>query len=99
MLSAAAWFFFTGRRSKQRFLVDTGAASASFLHFYFQTGWIRRRLNFGLRTFFVTFLLAAVYRPILSAYGLLVGRQVLDLKSLKPLSKPPAATAGDNDLR
>jgi hypothetical protein len=62
-------------------------------------GQIRRRLNFGLRTFFVTFLLAIVYRPILgldflSAYGLLVDRQVLDLKSLKPLSKPPAATAG-----
>ena len=28
-------------------------------------GTIRRRLSFGLRTFFVTFLLAAVYRPIL----------------------------------
>ncbi len=47
-------------------------------------GRIRRRLNFGLRTFSVTFLLATVYRPILgldflSAYGLLVdqvGRQV-----------------------
>jgi hypothetical protein len=40
-------------------------------------GTIRRRLSFGLRTFFVTFLLAAVYRPILgldflSAHGLLV---------------------------
>jgi hypothetical protein len=37
-------------------------------------GSIRRRLTFGLRTFFVTFLLAAVYRPILgldflSAHG------------------------------
>ena len=48
-----------------------------------------------LRTFFVTFFLAAVYRPILgldflSAHGLLVdpvSRQVLDSKSLKPLSK------------
>jgi hypothetical protein len=28
-------------------------------------GSIRRRLTFGLRTFFVTFLLAVVYRPIL----------------------------------
>jgi hypothetical protein len=51
-----------------------------------------RRLWFGLRTFFVTFFLATVYRPILgldfmSAHGLLVdpvGRQVLDSKTLKP---------------
>jgi hypothetical protein len=57
-------------------------------------GTIRRRLSFGLCTFFVTFLLAAVYRPILgldflSAHGLLVdpvGHQVLDSKTLKPLS-------------
>jgi hypothetical protein len=56
-------------------------------------GTNRRRLSFGLRTFFVTFFLAAVYRPILgldflSAHGLLVdpvGRQVLDSKTLKPL--------------
>jgi hypothetical protein len=55
---------------------------------------IRRRL-----TFYVTFLLAAIYRPILwldflSAHGLLVdpvGRQVLDSKSLKPLSKAKTA--------
>ncbi len=55
--------------------------------------------TFGLRTFFVTFFLAAVYRPILgldflSAHGLLVdpvGRQVLDSKTLKPLSKMPTA--------
>ena len=60
---------------------------------------VHLRLSFELRTFFVTFLLAAVYRPILgldflSAHGLLVdpvGRQVLDSKTLKPLSKPPAA--------
>ncbi len=46
---------------------------------------------------FFTFFLAAVYRPILgldflSAHGLLVdpvGRQVLDSKILKPLSKTP----------
>jgi hypothetical protein len=62
-------------------------------------GTVRHRLSFGLRTFFVTFVLAAVYRPILgldflSAHGLLVDpvcRQVLDLKSLKPLSKPLTA--------
>jgi hypothetical protein len=62
-------------------------------------GSVRRCLTFGLRTFFVTFLLAAVYRPILgldflSAHGLLVdqvGRQVQDSKSLKPLSKPTTA--------
>jgi hypothetical protein len=49
-------------------------------------GTIRCRLSFGLRMFFVTFFLAAVYRPILgldflSAHGLLVDpvrRQVLD---------------------
>jgi hypothetical protein len=58
-----------------------------------------RRLSFGLRAFFVTFFLAAVYRPILgldflSSHGLLVdpvGRQVLDSKTLKPLSKTPTA--------
>jgi hypothetical protein len=62
-------------------------------------GTICRRLLFGLRTFFVTFFLAAVYRPILcldflSAHGLLVdpvGRRVLDSKTLKPLSKMPTA--------
>ncbi len=62
-------------------------------------GTICPRLSFGLRTFFVTFFLAAVYRPILgldflSAYGLLVepvGCQVLDSKTLKPLSKTPTA--------
>jgi hypothetical protein len=62
-------------------------------------GTIRRRLSFGLRTFFVTFFLAALYRPILgldflSAHGLLVdpvGRQVLDSKTLKLLSKSPTA--------
>ncbi len=62
-------------------------------------GTICRRLSFGLCTFFVTFFLAAVYRPIrgldfLSAHGLLVdpvGRQVLDSKTLKPLSKMPTA--------
>ncbi len=49
-------------------------------------GSVRCRLTFRLHTFFVTFLLAAVYRPILgldflSAHGLLVdpvGCQVLD---------------------
>ena len=62
-------------------------------------GTIRRRLLFELRTFFVIFLLAAIYRPILgldflSAHGLLVdpvGRQVLDSKTLKLLSKPSTA--------
>jgi hypothetical protein len=53
----------------------------------------------GCARFFVTFFLAAVYRPILgldflSAHGLLVdpvSRHVLDSKTLKPLSKTPAA--------
>jgi hypothetical protein len=63
-------------------------------------GTVRCRLSFGLRTFYATFLLAVVYRPILgldflSAHGLLVdpvGHQVLDSKTLKPLFKPsPAA--------
>jgi hypothetical protein len=65
-------------------------------------GHIRRGLTFGLRTFFITFLLAAIYRPILgldflSAHGLLVepvGRQVLDSKTLKPLSKSKTAATG-----
>jgi hypothetical protein len=62
-------------------------------------GSVRRRLTFSLLTFFFTFLLTAVYRPIfrldlLSAHGLLVdpvGRQVLDSKSMKPLSKAKTA--------
>jgi hypothetical protein len=62
-------------------------------------GTIRRRLSFKLRTFFDTFFLAAVYRTILcsdflSAHELLVGpvgRQVLDSKTLKPLSQKPTA--------
>ena len=62
-------------------------------------GTTRRRLSLGLRKFFVTFFLAAIYRPILgldflSAHGLLVdpvSRQVLDSKTLKPLSKTPTA--------
>jgi hypothetical protein len=62
-------------------------------------GSVRRCLTFGLRTFFVTFLLAAVYRSLLgleflSAHGLLVdpvGCQVMNSKSLKLLSKPTTA--------
>jgi hypothetical protein len=62
-------------------------------------GSIRCRLTFRLRTFFVTFLLTAVYRPILgleflSAHGLLVNPvscHVLDSKSLIPLSKAKTA--------
>jgi hypothetical protein len=48
-------------------------------------GTIRRHLLFGLRTFFVTFFLAAVYR-----LRFLV--RPLDSKTLKPLSKTPTAT-------
>jgi hypothetical protein len=63
-------------------------------------GSVHRRLTFRLRTFFIIFLLTSVYRPILSldflsAHGLLVdpvGCQVLDSKSLKPLSKLTTAT-------
>ncbi len=66
------------------FLQDDEANSGSW--------WTPERPSASFRT-------ATVYRPILgldflSTHGLLVGRQVLDLKSLKPLSKPPAATAG-----
>jgi hypothetical protein len=58
-------------------------------------GQLRRSLTFGLHIFFITFLLAAVSRPIfvldfLSAHGLLVypvSHQVLDSKSLDLLSK------------
>jgi hypothetical protein len=61
---------------------------------------IRHRFTFGLRTFFVTFLLAAISRPILgldflSANGLLVDQvscQVQDSKSLKTLTKLPTPT-------
>ena len=69
-------------------------------------GTIRRRLSFGLRTFFVTFFLAAVRRPILgldflSAHGLLVdpvGRQVLDSKfcNRSPRRPPPPARCAPN---
>jgi hypothetical protein len=50
-------------------------------------GLIRRRLMFGLCTFFVTFLLATVYRPtlgldFLSAHGLLVDPVVCWTRSL-----------------
>jgi hypothetical protein len=62
-------------------------------------GTIRRRLSFRLRMLFMTFFLAAVYRPILgldflSAHGPLVdpvGCQVLDAKTPKPLYKTPTA--------
>ncbi len=54
-------------------------------------GTIRRRLSFGLRTFFVTLFLAAVYRPILGLLVDPVSRQVLDSKTLKPLYKTPTA--------
>jgi hypothetical protein len=106
--------FLQDDESKQQFMVDTSAVCSVLLHLSKTppTGpqlsgadgraipcWGTVRLSFGLRTFFVTFLLATVYRPILgldflSAHGLLVGpvgRQVLDSKSLKPLSKPSTA--------
>jgi hypothetical protein len=78
----------------QQFMVDTGAVCS--------WGHIHRRLTFELRTFFVTFLLTAIYRPtlgldFLSAHGLLVDqvcRQVLDSKTLKSLSKSKTAAAG-----
>jgi hypothetical protein len=100
---------------KQQFMVDTGAICSVLPHRSKATPtgpplsgadgkdipcWGRiRRLTLGLRTFFVIFLLVAVYRPILgldslSAHGLLVdpvSRQVLDSKSLKPLSKTKTA--------
>ena len=62
-------------------------------------GSIRSRLSFGLRTFFATFILAAVSRPILgldflAAHHLLVdpvARLVLDAKTLQPIGNSPAA--------
>ncbi len=49
-------------------------------------GLVRRRLSFGLRNFFATFILAAVSRPILGldflANHCLVARLVLDAKTL-----------------
>jgi hypothetical protein len=65
-------------------------------------GWLRCCLTFGLRTFFVTFLLTAVSIPVLgldflSAHMLLVfypvGCQVLDSQSRKALSEPQPRSA------
>jgi hypothetical protein len=103
--------FLQDEESKQQFMVDTGTVCSILPHRSKMplTGpqlsgadgkaipccrSIRRRL-----TFFVTFLLTVVYKPILgldflSAHGLLVdpvGCQVLDSKTLKPLSKAKTA--------
>jgi hypothetical protein len=103
--------FLQDDKSKQQFMVDTGAVCSVLPHCSKSQlagpqlsdadgraiptwGTISCCLSFGLCTFFVTFFLTAVYRPILgldflSAHGLLVdpvGRQVLDSKTLKPLS-------------
>jgi hypothetical protein len=86
----------TVRRPHRPDLSSPVPTGRPFLAFW---GSVRHRLTFRLRTFFVTFLLAAVYRPLLSldflsAHGLLVdpvSRQVQDLKSLKLLSKPTTA--------
>jgi hypothetical protein len=85
--------FLQDDESKQQFMVDTGAI-CSVLPYRSKTSPTGPQLSGP-----VTFLLAAVYRPIfsldfLSAHGLLVdpvGRQVQDSKSLKPLSKPTTA--------
>jgi hypothetical protein len=98
--------------SKQQFMVDTDTGHrtvrkrrrpAQLFSANGRTipcwGSVRHCLTFRLRTFFITFLLAAVYRHILSldflsTHGLLVNpvsRQVLDSKSLKLLSKPSTA--------
>jgi hypothetical protein len=67
-------------------------------------GSVCRSLTFRLRTFFVTFLLAAVYRPILgldflSAHGLLfdpVRRQVLDSENRSPNWQPTPGHSAPN---
>jgi hypothetical protein len=85
--------FLQDDKSKQQFMVDTSAVCSFLPHRSKTSPispqlsgadgkaipcWESvRRLTFGLGTFFVTFLLAAVYRPIigldfLSAHGLLV---------------------------
>ncbi len=53
-------------------------------------GTVRRRLSFGLRTFFVTFLLAAVYDP--SWFRLLVRPRAVG----RP-SRPPGAGLEDSE--
>jgi hypothetical protein len=107
--------FLQDDESKQQFMVDTVTVCSILPHRskVTPTGlslssadgkdipcWGRfRRLTFGLCTY-VTFMLAAVYRPILgldflSTHGLLVdpvGCQVLYSMSLKPLSKAKTAT-------
>jgi hypothetical protein len=60
---------------------------------------VKKSLTFGLRTFLCTFILAAVFKPILgvdflSSNRLLVdssSRQVLESDTLRPLSPPPQA--------
>jgi hypothetical protein len=97
--------------TKQKFLVDTGAAVSVMPH-QARTpssgpplsgadgkpipswGTVKRTLNFGVRTFLCTFILAAVSKPILgvdflSANRLLVDPhfgQVLDAATLDPIS-------------
>jgi hypothetical protein len=94
--------------SKQQFFIDTGGAVSFLPHCSPLTpSGVSDSVADGksipccgrLRTFFVTFLLAPVSRPILgldflSVHRLLVdpvGHQLLDSKSFKPLAKPPTA--------
>jgi hypothetical protein len=98
-------------KTKQKFLVDTGAAVSVLPHTLQKPstgpplsgadgklipswGSVKKTLNFSVRTFLCTFILAAVSKPILgvdflSANRLLVDPhfgQVLDATSLDPIS-------------
>jgi cleavage and polyadenylation specificity factor subunit 1 len=93
-------------KTNQKFLVDTGAAVSVLPHTSGPPlsgadgkaipswGSVRKTLNFGIRTFLCTFILAAVSKPILgvdflSANRLLVDPhfgQVLDATTLDPIS-------------
>ena len=103
--------FLQDSKTKQNFLVDTGAAvsvlpptssepssgpplSGADGKSIPSWGSVRKTLNFGIRTFLCTFILAAVSKPILgvdflSANRLLVDPhfgQVLDASTLEPIS-------------
>jgi len=107
--------FLQDDKTKQQFLVDTGAA-VSLLPYRSSEppsgpglsgpdgkpipswGTVSRRLTCGLHTFFVSFILAAVTRPILgldflSTHNLLidpVARLLLDAKTHLPINDPTA---------
>jgi hypothetical protein len=103
-------------KTKEKFLVDTGAAVSVFPHTSKDPstgpplsgadgksipswGSIKKTLNFGVRAFLSTFILAAVSKPILGVDFLSENRllvdphfgQVLDAKTLDPITGSESA--------